>query len=61
MGMIVPQIFKVYDERQQRLDDLNNTLQENLPACAWSRRSCARRWRSPALRAAGECHARAGL
>jgi ABC-type multidrug transport system fused ATPase/permease subunit len=30
MGILVPQIFKVYDERQQRLDDLNTTLQENL-------------------------------
>ena len=30
MGVLVPQIFKVYDERQQRLDDLNTTLQENL-------------------------------
>ncbi len=30
LGVIVPQIFKAYDERQHRLDGLNNTLQENL-------------------------------
>ncbi len=30
MAFLVPQIFKAYDERQKRLDDLNNTLQENL-------------------------------
>ena len=30
MAFIVPQIFKAYDKRQKRLDDLNNTLQENL-------------------------------
>ncbi|MGW8319791.1 MAG: ABC transporter ATP-binding protein, partial [Candidatus Promineifilaceae bacterium] len=30
MALIIPQIFKAYDERQKRLDDLNNTLQENL-------------------------------
>ena len=30
MGFIAPRIFKAYDERQKRLDDLNNTLQENL-------------------------------
>ncbi len=28
--LLVNQVFKAYDERQQRLDDLNNTLQENL-------------------------------
>jgi ATP-binding cassette subfamily B protein len=28
--LLVNRIFKAYDERQQRLDDLNNTLQENL-------------------------------
>ena len=28
--LLVNQIFRAYDERQQRLDDLNNTLQENL-------------------------------
>jgi ATP-binding cassette subfamily B protein len=28
--ILVSQIFKAYDKRQQRLDDLNNTLQENL-------------------------------
>jgi len=27
---LVTQIFKAYDERQKRLDDLNNTMQENL-------------------------------
>jgi ABC-type multidrug transport system fused ATPase/permease subunit len=27
---LVSQIFRAYDERQERLDDLNNTLQENL-------------------------------
>jgi ATP-binding cassette subfamily B protein len=27
---LVAQIFKAYDERQKRLDDLNNTMQENL-------------------------------
>ena len=30
MAFLVPQIFNAYDERQKRLDDLNNTLQENL-------------------------------
>ena len=30
MGMLIPRIFKAYDNRQKRLDDLNNTLQENL-------------------------------
>ena len=30
MAFIVPQMFKAYDQRQKRLDDLNNTLQENL-------------------------------
>jgi ABC-type multidrug transport system fused ATPase/permease subunit len=30
MAFLVPKIFKAYDERQKRLDDLNNTLQENL-------------------------------
>lgn len=30
MGFIVPQIFKAYARRQKRLDELNNTLQENL-------------------------------
>ncbi|MGD8596404.1 MAG: ABC transporter ATP-binding protein [Anaerolineae bacterium] len=28
--ILVSQIFRAYDERQQRLDDLNDTLQENL-------------------------------
>ena len=30
MALLVPRIFNAYDERQQRLDALNNTLQENL-------------------------------
>jgi ABC-type multidrug transport system fused ATPase/permease subunit len=30
MGILVPRIFRAYDERQKRLDDLNNTLQENI-------------------------------
>jgi ATP-binding cassette subfamily B protein len=30
MGVIAPRIFRAYDQRQKRLDDLNNTLQENL-------------------------------
>lgn len=30
MAFLVPQVFKAYDERQRRLDDVNNTLQENL-------------------------------
>lgn len=30
MNFIVPQIFKAYAQRQKRLDELNNTLQENL-------------------------------
>lgn len=30
MGFIVPQIFKAYARRQKRLEELNNTLQENL-------------------------------
>ena len=30
LTLLVNQIFKAYDERQQRLDDLNNTLQEYL-------------------------------
>ena len=30
MALLIPQVFKAYDERQQRLDDMNNTMQENL-------------------------------
>ncbi len=30
MAFLIPAIFKAYDERQKRLDDVNNTLQENL-------------------------------
>ena len=30
MGVLVPAINRAYNQRQQRLDDLNNTLQENL-------------------------------
>jgi ATP-binding cassette subfamily B protein len=30
MAFLVPQIFRAYAERQKRLDDVNNTLQENL-------------------------------
>jgi ABC-type multidrug transport system fused ATPase/permease subunit len=30
MVLLVPQIFRGYDERQKRLDDLNETMQENL-------------------------------
>jgi len=30
LALLVSQIFKAYDERQKRLDDLNNTLQEYL-------------------------------
>ncbi len=30
MWFIAPRIFKAYDERQKKLDNLNNTLQENL-------------------------------
>jgi ABC-type multidrug transport system fused ATPase/permease subunit len=30
MALIIPRVFKAYDERQKRLDDVNNTLQENL-------------------------------
>jgi ABC-type multidrug transport system fused ATPase/permease subunit len=30
IGLIVPQVFRAYEERQKRLDELNNTLQENL-------------------------------
>jgi len=30
MAVLIPQVFKAYDERQQRLDDMNNTMQENL-------------------------------
>ena len=30
MVILVPQIFKAYDQRQKRLDNLNNTMQENL-------------------------------
>src|SRR5690606_20084937 len=30
MGFIVPQIFTAYAQRQKRLDEPNNTLQENL-------------------------------
>ena len=30
MAILVPQIFKAYDQRQKRLDNLNNTMQENL-------------------------------
>ena len=30
MAILIPQVFKEYDQRQQRLDDMNNTMQENL-------------------------------
>jgi ABC-type multidrug transport system fused ATPase/permease subunit len=30
MALLVPRIFNAYDERQKRLDAVNNTLQENL-------------------------------
>ena len=30
MAILIPQVFKAYDERQHRLDDLNSTMQENL-------------------------------
>ena len=30
MAFLVPVIFRAYDARQKRLDDLNNTMQENL-------------------------------
>jgi ATP-binding cassette subfamily B protein len=30
MAIIAPQVFRAYDERQKRLDDMNNTMQENL-------------------------------
>jgi ABC-type multidrug transport system fused ATPase/permease subunit len=30
MALIIPRVFKAYDERQKRLDDVNNTMQENL-------------------------------
>lgn len=30
MALLIPQVFRAYDQRQQRLDDMNNTMQENL-------------------------------
>ena len=30
MALLIPQVFKAYDDRQHRLDDLNSTMQENL-------------------------------
>ena len=30
MAILVPQVFRAYDDRQHRLDAVNNTLQENL-------------------------------
>lgn len=30
MALLIPQVFRAYDNRQKRLDDLNNTMQENL-------------------------------
>ena len=30
MALLIPQVFRAYHERQQRLDDMNNTMQENL-------------------------------
>jgi len=30
MAVLIPQVFKAYDDRQKRLDDMNNTMQENL-------------------------------
>ena len=30
MAVLIPQIFRAYDERQERLDALNDTMQENL-------------------------------
>ncbi len=30
MALLIPQVFRAYDDRQHRLDDLNSTMQENL-------------------------------
>ncbi|MFL7892519.1 MAG: ABC transporter ATP-binding protein [Anaerolineales bacterium] len=30
MALMIPQVFRAYDDRQHRLDDLNRTMQENL-------------------------------
>ncbi|MCA9869991.1 MAG: ABC transporter ATP-binding protein [Anaerolineae bacterium] len=30
MALIIPRVFKAYDDRQNQLDDVNNTMQENL-------------------------------
>ncbi len=30
MALLIPQVFRAYDQRQERLDDMNNTMQENL-------------------------------
>jgi ABC-type multidrug transport system fused ATPase/permease subunit len=30
MALLIPQVFRAYDDRQRRLDDLNSTMQENL-------------------------------
>jgi ATP-binding cassette subfamily B protein len=30
MALLIPQVFRAYDKRQMRLDDMNNTMQENL-------------------------------
>ena len=30
MALLIPRVFNAYDERQQRLDAVNNTMQENL-------------------------------
>ena len=30
MALLIPQVFRAYDDRQHRLDDLNRTMQENL-------------------------------
>ena len=30
MALLIPQVFRAYDDRQRRLDNLNSTMQENL-------------------------------
>ena len=48
MALIAPRIDKAYVERQQRLDGVNNTLQESLAGIRVAKRSRARSWRSSA-------------
>jgi len=61
MWFIAPRIFKAYDERQKKLDNINNTLQEKSGRCAGGQSLCPRRLRDSALRRARPGNAKTGF